>query len=140
MSVTAVIPLFRTQMDGLGYNEWTDAFNIENIPSTIIDGSYHIEVGNGSGGVINQHVQNISMPIVLRLFRRGFRDSASMRDEMLGELETIICNILAPAIRLSVSVKNIEFDGFTLEPLDESNDNSAILEMNFTNKIILGIN
>jgi hypothetical protein len=137
MSVTLVLPLFRTRMDDLGYREWTDGFNVENIPSTIIDKSYHLEVNDGSGGVINQHVQNISMPITLRVFRNGFRDPASMRDEMLGDMEAIVCDILLPAVRLSSGIKNIVFDSFSLLPLDVSNDNSVILEMNFTNIIML---
>jgi len=137
MSVTLVVPLFRTRMDGLDYSEWTDTFDIENIPSTILDKSYHVEVNDGSGGVINQHVQNVSMPVTLRVFRRGFRDPASMRDEMLGDMETIICDILLPAVRLSSGIKNIVFDSFSLLPLDDSNENSIILEMNFTAIVIL---
>lgn len=137
MSLTSVVPLYRTQMDGLGYEEWTDAFNVENIPSTILDGAYHIEVGSGDGAVINQHVLNTNFPIVLRLFRRGFRDPASMRDEMLGELQTIVCDILAPSVRLSSGVKNIVFNGWVLSPLSDTNDNSIMLEMNFTNIVIL---
>jgi hypothetical protein len=124
-------------MDGLGYKEWDDLFNIDNIPSTIIDGAYHVEVGSGSGAVINQHVLNTEFPIVLRLFRKGFRDPAEMRDEMLGELQTIICDILLPAVRLSSGVKNIIFDGWDFLPLSESNDNSIILEMRFTNIVML---
>ncbi len=137
MSVTLVVPLFRTRMDGLGYREHTDGFNIENIPSTIIDKSYHIEVITGTGGVINQHVQGVDMPITLRVFREGFRDPAAMRDEMLGDMQSIICDILTPAVRLTSGIKNIVFDSFSLLPLDDSNDNSIILEMNFTNIVIL---
>ncbi len=132
MSLTNAVVIFQTQMDGLGYSEWQDAFNIENIPSTILDTSYHIDLSTGEAAVINSSALQEIGTVVLRVFRKGFRDTVAMRDEMLAEKDTIICDILAPAVRLQSGIKNIVYNSFALQPLSDSNDNSAILELNFS--------
>ena len=132
MSTTLIPELFRTQMDGLGYEEWDDALNVENIPSTIIDGAYHVEIPSGEMTVINQHVLNEASTVNLRVFKKGFANTLTMRDEMLAERQTILCDILSPAVRLSSGIKNIVADSWSITPLSDSNDNSAILEINFT--------
>ena len=137
MSTTAVLPLFRTRLNGLGYREWTEAFNIENNPSTILDKSYHLEINDSTSVVINQHVLTITMPLTVRIFRKGFRDNSAMRDEMLAEMESFVCDILLPNVRFGSAVKNIVFNGFSLLPLDESNDTSVVLEMSFSTQVML---
>lgn len=139
MSLVNVLPFFRTRMDGLGYSEHEDAFNAENIPATILNNSYHLEVGPVVGGAIPHRTQEAEMPIVLRAFYKGYRSMNDARDDAITESETILCDILASSVRLGVTVKNIIFDSYQLLPLNESNDNSIILEMSFRAIVILEI-
>ena len=57
----------------------------------------------------------------------------------IQDVEDILCDTLLPSIRLSSDIKNVVFEGFSVNPLDESNDNAIMIEMNFTNIIILEI-
>jgi hypothetical protein len=54
MSLTSVRPYFRTHCNALGFTEWMDGFNIENIPSTLIDMAYHIGPPQTTGISNNQ--------------------------------------------------------------------------------------
>jgi len=139
MSLTAVLPLFRSRLDALGYKEWDDVFNIENIPSTILNNSYHLEVSPVSGAGISHRVQNASMSVTLRVFLKGYRDIKTARDEAILSADGILCDIVASGTRLGTSVKNIIFDGYSLLPLDDSNDNAIIIEMNFTTFVAYAI-
>lgn len=139
MSLVNVLPFFRTRMDGLGYSEWEDAFSIENIPATIFNKSYHLEVSPVIGEPIPHRSQQIEMPIILRAFYKGYRSINDARDDAISESETILGDILTSSVRLSVNVKNILFDSYQLLPLNESNDNSIILEINFRAIVILEI-
>jgi hypothetical protein len=132
MSLSQVRSLFRTRLDGLGYREWPDGFNFENIPDTILDRSYHIETGLISGTSANQTVHNFSYSISLRVFLKGYRDPAAAIDDAVSQAETILADILSPSVRLSTTIKDIVPDTITVEPFDISNDNDVILKMDFT--------
>ena len=107
MSLANVLPLFRTRLDGLGYSEWDDAFNVENIPSTILDKSYHLDIGLVTGGGIPHRAQNAEMPVTARIFLKGYRDMKTSKDNAVSESQTILCDILATSVRLDTNVKNI---------------------------------
>ncbi len=139
MSFNLVRSTFKTRLNTLGYQEWVDGFNFENIPSTILDGAFHIEVNPGTGGPTNQTVQPGEMPVTVRVFRRGFKNVSDAIDECVLDLENIVCDLIAPSVRLGSGIKNIVFDGYSLNPLAESNDNAVMLEINFTNFVMLQI-
>lgn len=139
MSITSVRPFYKNRLEILGFSQWDDGFNFQNIPSTILDKAFHIEVNPAVGGVINPHVQNLQMPVTIRVFRKGFRDINAGIDSALEDVENIICDILLPSVRLSSAIKNVVFDGFSVNPLDGSNDNAIMIEMNFSNKLVLQI-
>ena len=139
MSVTSVRPFYKNRLEILGFTQWSDGFNFENIPSTILDKAFHIQVNSTAGGVISPHVQNINMPVTIRVFRKGFRDVSAGIDSALADVESIICDILAPSVRLGSAIKNVVLDDFSVNPLADSNDNAIMLELNFTNLIVLEI-
>lgn len=139
MSITSVIPFYRNRMEMLGFKEWEDAFNTEDIPSTILDKSFHIEVNPTTAGVTNQLVLNVSMPVTIKVFRKGFRDTAIGRDTALLDVQNIICDILLPSVRLGSEIKNVIFDGFSVNALADSNDNVVMTELNFSNNLIQDI-
>lgn len=135
MSFTAVRSFFRTRLDGLGYQEWTDGFNFDNIPSSTLDGTYHLTTGTITGGPSNSIVHEFDYSITVRVFFRGELDPASAIDDALAEAETIHADILAPANRLGTAIKDIEPGTVDALPQDVSNDNNVILEMVFNANI-----
>ena len=136
MSLSAVRPLMRTQMDSLGYREWSDGFNFENIPSTIFDESYHLAVGVVSGSPADLSTHTFDYPVTLRVFLKGFRDPAEAIDDALLRSDEILGSFLAENIRATNTngIVNIAPGSVQVTPYDQTNDNAVILEMvfNFT--------
>jgi hypothetical protein len=132
MTLGGVRGFFRTRLDGLGYNEWTDGFNIENIPSTVLDKSYHLAVGPIRSGPANQMHHVFDYPIVVSLFFKGFRDPSSAIDSSLDSAQDVLNDILDPAQRLQTNgLKDIRPNGILVRPLAGSNDNTVVVEISF---------
>jgi hypothetical protein len=139
MSMTLVRPFIRGRMNALGFREWADGFNTSNIPSTLLDKSYHIQSNNFVTIGLNQHSQDLNMQVILRVFRKGFRDVASGIDTSINDSETIIKDLLAPSVRIGTAgFKNIVFNNLGLEPI-ESNDNIIIASLDLNFLIVLGV-
>ena len=139
MSLTNLRPYLRSVMNSLGYSEWTDGFNWENIPSTIIDGTYHLEVQENSSAKQNQYDIEIEIPVVIRLFTKGFRDPASGIDDMISKIEGIIKEACKPTASLG-SLVSCKFRTMAVEPFIVSNDNLIMGRIEFSNILILAPN
>ena len=119
-------------MDALGFREWKDGFNFENIPETILDKAYHIETPSGSRrDVYDMQTQDVEMDVTVRLIRKGYRDPASGIDTTLVNLDAILARTLASSRRIGTNIKNIAYSSHTVQPLADSNDNAVLLEINF---------
>lgn len=130
-------PYFRTAMLALGYKEWKDGFNFENIPANTIDGAFHIATPSGSRrGAYSQETQEIEQDVEVRVFFKGFRDPALAIDKAMERYQLMLERILGPT-RLGCSIKNIYLNTMQILPLNETNDNSVILEVTFTCLIII---
>lgn len=132
MSLTNVKPYFRTRLDTLNYVEWPDGFNFENIPSNLLDRAYHLTIGSITSGPADNKRHIFTMPIVARIFLKGFVDPAAKIDDAVSQAETILASLLSIDDRLGTDIKDIVPDAIDIVPLDGSNDNHLILEMNFT--------
>lgn len=133
MTLGGVRDFFRTRLDGLSYNEWGDGFNIENIPSTILDKSYHLQVGQIRTGPANQMHHTFDYPITVSLFFKGFRDPSSAIDSSLDSAQDVLNDILNPAQRLQTGgLKDIRPVGILVRPLAGSNDNTVVVEISFS--------
>lgn len=132
MSLTNVMPYFRTHLNALGYKEWKDALNYDNIPKSIRNKSYHIEVNPTTGVVLNQHVQEMNSNVSIRLFVKGFRNTTDRLETGLLYVEGIIKRLCDPDNRVTGIIKNVYFNSMNIVPLDVTNDNSFIFEINFT--------
>lgn len=141
MSMTAVRGYFRSMANSLSLKEWKDGFNIENIPSTVMNKSYHISQGIATGVKLNQNDQEISFPITIEIFNKGYKDVSSAIDSSIDLAEDLITTCVAPANRLTqtTGIKNIFFEDASFEPLDVSNDNSVIAKVTFRVVSILGL-
>jgi hypothetical protein len=143
MSLSVVRPFFRSVLNSQGYTEWTDGFNSENIPSTLLDLSYHIETLNFTGIRLNQSDQEIEMDVSVSLFFKGYRDPAEAIDLSIEKVEDFIKEVLKPSFRVGQftdGIKNITLQGFTLEPKDGTNDNLVKASVIFAVFVIIGTN
>ena len=137
MAFTNIRAYFRQRMNALGHKEWTDGFNIENVPDTIFDRAYHIESGLFSGNDQNQTVLDASSSHTIRLFLKGFRDPANAIDQGIQYAQSAVCDIISPVNANGLNLKDVNLESFQVLPYHESNDNSVIVEMNFTVRIFL---
>lgn len=138
MTFAAIRAFFRTHMNALNYREWRDAFNVANIPSTIINGSYHIDTTTGQRrDAYNQLDQAFEQDVIIRVFFKGYRNSADAVDASMTALDTITARILDSEYRAGSTIKNIYLNQIQIQPLDQTNDNAAILEISFSCLIII---
>lgn len=136
MSLTLVRPYFRTRLDSLGYSEWTDGFDFENVPETILDRSYHLEIGSMSLIGTNQTLVDIAYPILVRVYLKGFRDPATAIDDAVEAGEGIICDVTKVTNANGQGIKDVQFASFDVLPKDvASNDNIVLLELSFNARI-----
>lgn len=140
MTLSGVRAFFKDQLVALKFKEWTDPFNITNIPATIFDRSYHLDLGkmtiesmgaNGRGFQFNNNV-------TLKMCRKGFRDPSKAVDEGLDQAQTIMGAIVAGARRLDqVGLKIVLPTGLDVQAFTQDNDHSAIIVMSFKAVFVL---
>lgn len=140
MAATDIYPFFQTQLNGLKLKEWKDPFNWENNPSTILDKSYHIENPRGyRDGAYDMASSDIRFEVVVRVFLKGFRTPRDAEQAAMGYWDKINAKILAPQTRLGTTIKNVYFESHNIDPIANSNDNIAVLEMTFSCLIMICI-
>lgn len=136
MGLANVYPYFRARMKAQGFKEHDDGFNRDNIPSTVIDKSFHILTSVGSGGSVNQNHQDVSSDVNVRFILKGYRKPTEAKERAMQQIENCvkeICNIR----NRTASLFNIVFDGYEMDELSDSNDNIIIVDMSFTTQVIL---
>ena len=136
MSLADVRPFYRTRFKGLGFKEHTDAFNVDNIPSTLLDKSFHIESDDIRVGPASQRTHNIDYPVTIRIFRKGFKDPGALNDELDVSADTILEDLLSPSVKHTQTIRDVVVTNIRRIPLDDSNDNAIILEITCNTRII----
>lgn len=141
MSMTAARAYFRARGKAIGLKEWTDGFNSDNIPSSVIHKSFHIQQGVASGISLNQNDQVIEFPITVKIFVKGYKDPSSGIDSAIELTENLIEECLTPQNRLTQSngIKTIIYESSVFDPLSDSNDNAVIASSTFRVMTILGL-
>jgi hypothetical protein len=140
MSFKTVKSYIRTAIAPSGFNEWRDAFNIENIPSTRLHKAFHISIQNVRGDSLNQYDYQSTVFIELKHIVKGQANTDLSIDLALDLTEDILVSLLDPTARLNqTTIKNVFCEGFSLDPLDTSNDNSIIVTMNLSFLVILNV-
>lgn len=129
---------FRARGIAEGLKEWPDPFNIKNIPENIIDRAFHVELGDMKKISFNQQSLDLAVPCAFKFFLKGFIDVNSKYDDATTILENIILGSLKASNRLTqTNIKNVEFSNGKLSPIDDSNDNTILGEINFNCHVIL---
>lgn len=109
----------------LGYKEWADAINNENIPSNILDKRFHILVSNASLPPQNNINNRFSLSCEIALFRKGFVKPQEIYDQAYDEAICLSQFISNPANwNQENSIKQVTVQAITPSAIDESNDNT----------------
>ena len=136
MIIKPVKNYIRQIVDGFGYKEWRDAFNIDNIPSNMFDGAYHIDVQIPSIQLGQQWYDN-DMQITLRFFKKGGRSVVETLEESMEDVNCVKIELSKMPLFVDVA-QSVAATSLTASPLT-SNDNQMIIELSLSCKIIENI-
>lgn len=140
MSFTALIPYFRARLTTKcpELSEWTDAFNVDNIPATKIGKAYHIEVLPSSYVGTAHMVLGFRSQVRVRVFVKGYSKPALAVDKALQYADSITKECCKSTNRLTQpSIKNVLPISVDVKALALTNDNAAYLDMTFECNLML---
>lgn len=133
MATSAYRSYFRTRLTGLGFVEHQDAFAFDNIPGNILDNAFHME-GASLGFLSKSNGLEQDISIVIRVFKKAFRDTTTVMDEAHDDYDTIKADVLKLSNQASLQSNGIIrlLPGtLTFDPLADQNDNGIIINMSF---------
>lgn len=141
MSWTEVVPYFRAigETPSLDLKYWPDPFNKLNIPSNIIDGAMHIELGPMQGKGLNMHVQDSTVLVDVAILKKGFVDVDAARADMVQLVENYVKECVRPSLRLTECIKNVVFNNGTITPGNIENDNLLLALLTFEARVMFRI-
>ena len=139
MSMTLVKPYFKARCIAVGLKEHKDAFNQENIPSTYLDNTFHVLLGDFSGIKLNQSDQEINCSVSVSFWIKGFKTPSEGLDRAVSKSEQLLKETLKNSNRLGQCLKNIVFNDVSYTALSDDNDNAIKCTMNFTAFTSIGI-
>jgi hypothetical protein len=125
-------------MEALGYIEWRDGFNTEDIPATLIDNSFHIESGEIAPTASSHQVYEFDCPVTIRVYLKGFLDPVSAIDDAYTAVEAIYSGLLLSSNRHGTTVQDVKPLSLKVSPLTLQNDNAVLVEINFNAKTFMG--
>lgn len=133
MTLGGLRAFYSAKLTALNLREWTDGFSRANIPSNILDNSFHIEIGQISSGPANNLIHEFKAPVIIRVFFKGYRNPAEAMDNALATGNSILNALLKSSVRFggTDNLKDIRPVSVNPIPLSDSNDNSLILELAF---------
>jgi len=137
VSLASFRPFLAQRMVGLGFEQWKDAFNVENIPATRLQKAFHLETITGAGVRQNMHAQEVNLDTTIRIWQKGFRNPSDAMDAALVSVDRICLDLLSVPQRIGGPVKNITLGAITLAPINDSNDNIVVASIGLTAYVIL---
>ena len=117
--------------------EWKDAFNIDNIPESIIDNSFHIAIDEIVTTEDDSSVTD-QVNIAVTLFKKGFRETQTAHDEVLDKAISIRLNAISVSRYNQTIVRNVQATTTTATDM-ETNDNLTIVVTNYVAFLTLNI-
>lgn len=136
MSISLIKPYFTQQLNTLGLTEWTDAFGEDNLPSTVVDRSYHQRVVTVSGTSINQETLEYLVNHELKIYFKSFNDTDLGVDNALIESESVIVKCCNLPEYSTAGLKGVFLDSMDVSPFDnEVNDNLMVATIQFSVRI-----
>lgn len=136
MSISLVKPYFTQQLDALGLTEWTDAFGEDNLPSTVVDRSYHQRVVTVNGTSVNQETLEYLINHELKIYFKSFNDTDLGIDNALIESESVIVKCCNLPDYSTAGLKGVFLDSMDVSPFDnEVNDNLMVATIQFSVRV-----
>ena len=141
MSLTASRSYLRARAEAIGLREWKDGFNFSNIPSNILNKSFHIQSNLGVGVKSNMSDQEINFAHTVRIFAKGFRDAAAGIDSAIALAEYYIkeCVNVQRRVGQENGIKNVVFESVSFDAGDSSNDNLVVASITFRIFVVLAV-
>lgn len=128
------------------YKEWGDSLaNIGNIPRTILDKSYHINIREGvSTSQSDKHIED-SFNVILTIFKQAFNSQVVARDEILQVANCIRLHLINPRniedykSSNDGNIEEIKSVSISSSEIDISNDNILKVEIEINVRLFLGV-
>jgi hypothetical protein len=142
MSVSQVRTYFNDRVREVDSNlkVWDDAFNIDNVPESLIDTYYHVQYNSVGVSTNNDVSIEDSVSVVITLWKKGFRDPIEAYDSINDLGLCIRLNCLQPAkIALTDNIRQVESVSVLSEPIEGSNDNIIKLSLEFNARLFFKI-
>ena len=128
------------------FKEWTGSLaDIGNIPRTLLDTVYHIELGEVSVSPNNDAAIQDSVPVIITIFKQGFNSATLARDQLLQKANCVRLDVINPKnveVYKSANDGNIEdvqSVSFTPSEIDISNDNTLKVTIGLNVRLFFGI-
>lgn len=136
MSFADVRPFFRTRLEGLGYVEHEDVVDDANVASSLLDESFILLTDAITGLPADLTTHEFDYSVILKIYRRGFADAIEAYDTADSDIDTVLADILDPAVRNGTTIKDIVAVSINKLPLSGENDNDVLIEFSFSIKLI----
>jgi len=120
--------------------EWRDSFNIDNLPSTLLDTHYQITFNNISLLSSNGRINDDAINLTLNIFRNGCHEPVDALDDLLDRALCIRQDAVIP-MNVDASGLNgtVQVETVTPFPIDETNDNVIRVELEFVIRNIVNV-
>lgn len=150
MSYSKIRAYFKQRIEAVSpdRSEWTDALSIDdaqNIPTTLVEQRYHIEVGTISSTTQLDQTVTDSASVLVTIWEQGYNTPQDNKDELLDESELIRTSAVNPlnveAFNVANSVYIQRIDGVSITPseIDASNDNIVQVQIEYTATLLCGV-
>lgn len=141
MSLVDVRTYFKTKLNGLGFTQWTDAFDFQNIPNTVLDKNYFLETKTFSRISQNQIDLNLKCDVNVIVFLKGYRNLDTAYTESLSKALLIIKELTKISnAKTQSNIKNVNIESFDISPLDAASDNLFMINMSFSALLLIDVN
>ena len=137
--ISSALSYARERLNALGYTEWDDGFNSDNIPRTIQDRAYHLTLGDCSNRKNSHDNLEIDCPVSVELYRAQSRKPKDLIDTGVSIADTVMADLLNAANRLTYGngLKNVNFQTMRVIKSNDSNDNSLRVQIDFIMTVII---
>lgn len=142
MSLKPIRQYFKDRISSLDsdYVEHTDAFNTANIGENNLDKAFHIFYGSAQTSALNHLTTLDVVNATVSIFLKGYRDPIEALDDSMDFANKFRIECIKPAFATTGEfIKNVVCTSINASPINEQNDNSIVIRLEFNITVIFGI-
>ena len=113
------------------FKEHKDGFNRDNIPRSLLNKSYFIDVASSNNESTEGRVVTDEITARVELFYKGYRNTQSTIDDAMDEANNFKLRASNPS-HFSSLIKRVVCESIEVDPLADSNDNSILVTINMS--------